>query len=140
MVQIASGVIHALESVWGSDAGEFNPARFMSSAAAGEHLSSSAEYTATALPKGVPSAAYRAFGGGSVICPGRHFAQNEILGFVALCVNMLDIVDAETGEAFALPARDDGRIPLSVMKPVKEPEVLIKRRGGEESAGWRLEL
>ncbi|KAJ4288664.1 hypothetical protein N0V90_011901 [Kalmusia sp. IMI 367209] len=146
MVQIASGVIHALESVWGPNASAFDPERFMSSTGTNEQFSSSSaassatEYTATALPKGVPSAAYRGFGGGSVICPGRHFAQNEILGFVTLCVHMLDIVDAETGKAFALPVRDDGRIPLSVMKPVEEPQVLIQRRRGEESTIWRLEL
>ncbi|KAJ4360203.1 uncharacterized protein N0V89_000763 [Didymosphaeria variabile] len=143
IVQIASGVIHALDSVWGSDANKFNPSRFMSATTTNEQFSASSsatEITATALPKGVSSAAYRGFGGGSVICPGRHFAQNEILGFVALCVHMLDIVDVKTGGSFALPVKDDGRIPLSVMKPAREPQVLIKRREGEESAAWSLEL
>ncbi|OAG01885.1 cytochrome P450, partial [Paraphaeosphaeria sporulosa] len=77
MVQIASGVIHALRAVWGPDAGEFNPSRFMSATTSTEQFS---------------SAAYRGFGGGSIICPGRHFAQNEILGFVALCVHTLEVV------------------------------------------------
>ncbi|KAF1952180.1 cytochrome P450 [Byssothecium circinans] len=149
MVQIASGVIHSLPSVWGADAGSFNPDRFISSTTNTEQFSSEtnpntaateSERTATALPKGVPSAAFRTFGGGSVICPGRHFAQSEILGFVALCVHMFDIVDEETGKAFEIPVRDNQRIPLSVMKPVKEPQVTIKRRMGEEDAFWRLEL
>ncbi|KAF2247101.1 cytochrome P450 [Trematosphaeria pertusa] len=145
MIQIASGVIHGSESVWGADANSFNPTRFISSTTSSEQFSSetgasiSAERTATALPKNVPSAAYRAFGGGSVICPGRHFAQSEILGFVALCVQMLDIEDVKGG-TFDVPERDDQRIPLSVMKPVKEPQVVVKRRKGEEDVIWRLEL
>lgn len=146
LVQIASGVIHAASKVWGDDSTIFKADRFMASTTSSEQFSSetgasvSAERTATALPKGVPSAAYRAFGGGSVICPGRHFAQSEILGFVALCVHMLDIVDAQTGKTFELPVKDDGRIPLSVMKPVKEPQVTVKRRKGEEDVMWKLEL
>lgn len=143
MVQIASGVIHTLDSVWGRDAGRFDPSRFLSTTINNEQvslLSSVTEHTTTALPRGVPSAAYRGFGGGSVICPGRHFAQNEILGFVALCVHMLDMVDLATGESIALPVRDDKRIPLSVMKPGMEPQVLVTRREGAESVAWKLEL
>ena len=139
MVQIASGVIHMEEAIWGPDARNFNPARFISTTTNEQSLSLDVEHGAGPLPK-VPSAAYRGFGGGSVICPGRHFAQNEILGFVALCIHSLDIVDAETRDVFALPLRDDERIPLSVMKPVKEPRVLIKRKEGEESVMWKLEL
>jgi cytochrome P450 len=143
MIQIASGVIHASESVWGPDAKTFNPTRFISSSTNAEQFSStsniSAERTASQLPKNVPSAAYRAFGGGSVICPGRHFAQSEILGFVALCVHMFDVKGVDGG-AVPCPKRDDGRIPLSVMKPDTEPEVMIKRRSGEEGVIWRLEL
>ncbi|PVH95849.1 cytochrome P450 [Periconia macrospinosa] len=151
MVQIASGVIHSLESVWGADAKTFNPNRFLSpittttttttaSSSKENGDTYTVEKTATALPKGVPSAAFRTFGGGSVICPGRHFAMTEIVGFVALCVNMFEVVDAETGAAPEMPVRDDRRIPLSVMKPVREPRILMKRRVGQESVVWRLEV
>lgn len=143
MIQIASGVIHASESVWGPDAKSFNPTRFIFSSTNTEQFSSatniSAERTASQLPKNVPSAAYRAFGGGSVICPGRHFAQSEILGFVALCVHMFDI-EGEDGGPVPCPRRDDSRIPLSVMKPDAEPEVMIKKRTGEEGVAWGLEV
>ncbi|KAF2259324.1 cytochrome P450 [Lojkania enalia] len=146
MIQIASGVIHVLESIWGPDAKQFNPHRFISTTTSSEQFSSetqvnsTAEHTATQLPKNVPSAAFRAFGGGSVICPGRHFAQSEILGFVTLFVHMFDVRDKETGEVIALPERDNGRIPLSVMKPAKEPHVSIRRRKGEGDVVWQLEV
>jgi cytochrome P450 len=145
MVQIASGVIHMAEDVWGPDAKQFKPERFFSTTGSAEQFSSggdlgvTAEKTATALPKNVPSAAYRAFGGGSVICPGRHFSQTEILGFVALCVHMFDITDVN-GDMIRLPERDNSRIPLSVMKPVKEPQVMFTRRNGVRDVVWGLEL
>jgi cytochrome P450 len=145
MVQIASGVIHMAEEVWGPDAKQFKPERFFSITSSAEQFSSSGdagaptEKTATALPKNVPSAAYRAFGGGSVICPGRHFSQTEILGFVALCVHMFDMTDVNGG-VVKLPERDNSRIPLSVMKPVKEPRVMFTRRKGVDDVVWRLEL
>ncbi|ORY01663.1 cytochrome P450 [Clohesyomyces aquaticus] len=116
MIQIASGVIHSAPSVWGPDATSFMPTRFISSST---------------------TAAYRAFGGGSVICPGRHFAQSEILGFVALCVHMFEIEGLDRG-VMELPVRDDERLPFSVMKPVREPIVRMRRRSGEEGWVWRL--
>jgi cytochrome P450 len=155
MIQIASGVIHFSESVWGPDAKSFKPERFVSTSGKPAPEQSSAEKKNTAhgtnapsesiaatttLPKNVPSSAYRAFGGGSNICPGRHFALSEIVGFAALFVNMFDVVDANGGGTMPLPVRDDSRVPLSVMKPVSEPRVVIKRREGEEDVHWKLEL
>ncbi|KAH7389814.1 cytochrome P450, partial [Pyrenochaeta sp. MPI-SDFR-AT-0127] len=95
MIQIASGVIHVSPATWGTDAGEFNPERWTTTDA-DSHMDKD-ERTALPLPKNVPSAAFRAFGGGSVLCPGRHFAMTEILGFVTLCIHMFDITDAQGG-------------------------------------------
>ena len=134
IVQVASGVIHMDEDVWGMDAGEFNPRRFMTTS------ESATEKTATApLPKNVPSAAYRAFGGGSVICPGRHFAQSEIVGFAAAVVMGFDF-EKLGGGVIELPKRNNKVIPLAVMKPKDECKVVITRRKGLENVGWELEL
>jgi cytochrome P450 len=132
MVQVASGVIHMDEEVWGQDAGEFNPRRFISENAM--------EKTATApLPKNVPSAAFRAFGGGSVICPGRHFAQSEIVGFVAAVVMGFDL-ENPGGGVIELPKRNNTVIPLAVMKPMGECKVVIARRKKLEGIKWELDL
>ncbi len=156
MIQIASGVIHTSSRTWGVDAADFKPDRWTttSSMPNGQDASESKEgvsdkaaagqgKTALPLPKNVPSSAFRAFGGGSVLCPGRHFAMTEILGFVSLCVHMFDVVDV-AGGVMPLPQKDDGRIPLSVMKPVADPRVIFRRRDGERKEGgfasWRLEL
>ncbi|OCL13372.1 cytochrome P450 [Glonium stellatum] len=146
IVQIASGVIHVDESVWGPDAASFNPRRFISTSSTNSEQFSTGtaavavgEQTATQLPKNVPSAAYRAFGGGSVICPGRHFAQSEIVGFAALVLLAFDVT-AEDGGVIQLPERDDRRIPLSVMKPMKDVRVRIRKRETFEKVRWGLEL
>lgn len=129
IIQIASKIIHSSPHIWGSDAHNFNASRFIN-----------ADNNATsALPASVPSAAFRAFGGGDVICPGRHFAQSELVAFVALCVNMLDI-EGEDGAVLEMPVKDERRIPLSAVKPVKEPRVRIRRRGGLEGVRWRVEV
>lgn len=136
IVQVASGVIHMDQEIWGADASEFNPRRFITVPIACTDISK----TATApLPKNVPSAAFRAFGGGSVICPGRHFAQSEILGFEAAIVMGFDL-EEPTGGIFELPKRNNGVIPLAVMKPKDECRVRIKRRPGLEILSWELDL
>ena len=154
MIQIASGVIHTSSRTWGADAAEFKPERWIANSVVnGSDLSNGSTRTsekinrdgkiALPLPKNVPSSAFRAFGGGSVLCPGRHFAMTEILGFMALCVHMFDVTD-KAGDVMRLPEKDDGRIPLSVMKPVVDPRLVFRRRDGRNTDGdvvpWRLEL
>jgi len=39
-----------------------------------------------------------------------------------------------------LPEKDQKRIPLSAVKPVKEPRVRIRRREGQERVRWRVEV
>ncbi|KAI0806442.1 cytochrome P450 [Xylaria sp. FL0064] len=63
---IPGAVQHGLESVWGHDASDFNYLRFI-------------RVQADQKKRHNP-AAFRVFGGGSVVCPGRYFATTEILG------------------------------------------------------------
>jgi len=63
--------------VWGEDAHLFNPSRF---------LDARSEET-----KKEQLRSMRPFGGGSHMCPGRHFAGNEILGGFAVLMRMLEI-------------------------------------------------
>lgn len=127
VVQIAGGVLHEDSRIWGKDAEQWNPERFL---VAPETTTTSLREAAP-LPTGVPSAAFRAYGGGTVICPGRHFAQSELMTLAAvLCVGF-DVTNPD-GSLLTLPAKDEERIPLSNVKPVYDPVVKITRRKGWE--------
>ncbi|KIW23167.1 uncharacterized protein PV07_11387 [Cladophialophora immunda] len=143
IIQVAGIIIHHDPQTWGRDSDQFNPRRFIKgqeSVADGDSEPSGLdlrEPAATQLPPGVPSAAFRLFGGGSVVCPGRHFAQSEILAFVAYLLMAFDI-SAPDGTLVKLPPRDNEKIPLSVIKPKGDVKVSIKRRKGYEDVSWRL--
>ncbi|KAF2492303.1 cytochrome P450 [Lophium mytilinum] len=132
IVQMASGVIHSDPSTWGLDAAEFKPDRFL-----GQDKSGAA--SALPHPPSIPGAAFRAFGGGSVICPGRHFALSEICGFTALVLLGWEI-ESENGGVVQSPLKDDMKIPFTPTKPVRDVDVRIARRDGFEDCEWRFEL
>ena len=112
-VLIPSGILHADPTVWGPDAAEFRPRRFLNK----QHKN-----------QGV---AFRAFGGGTLLCPGRHFAFTEVLTFVATMVLGFDITP-ENGGVWAVPDRDTYNPSLGVLKPVSNTRVSITRRAGLE--------
>ena len=155
VVQIAGGVIHHSCKVWGDDAMNFNPDRFLSTPESTRDDSSNEPSSekgiktrdeadapktqASPLPKGVPSAAFRAFGGGTVICPGRHFAQSELMTLAAVLAVGFDITDADGG-TLSLPEKDEERIPLAMVKPKMDPIVRICRRKGWEDVNWIIDV
>ncbi|KAF2816431.1 cytochrome P450 [Mytilinidion resinicola] len=131
VVQIAGGVMHYDESIWGSDAASFNARRFVGSV---HGVRSEGEGE-----KQVHPAAFRAFGGGSVYCPGRHFAHVEIMSMVAGVVCAFDMDPPKGKEAIQFdPPMDVERMPLGVVKPLEEVRVRMRRRTGWEGVGRRF--
>ncbi|KUI57390.1 Cytochrome P450 71A12 [Cytospora mali] len=61
-------------SLWGFNVAEFNPYRFLPEEKQNR----------------LRDVCFRAFGGGKTLCPGRHFATNEILAVVAVFVSRLE--------------------------------------------------
>ncbi|KAK5987814.1 Cytochrome P450 monooxygenase nodJ-like protein [Cladobotryum mycophilum] len=113
-VQISGGVIHANPSIWGDDADEFNPDRFL-----GQKSKSG----------GYHPAAFRGFGGGKTLCPGRDFATNEILLFAALIVHAFDMVTPDGGTV-VVPKKNDRVMPVHILEPAAGecPKVVIRTR------------
>ncbi|KAL8786033.1 MAG: hypothetical protein Q9213_003015 [Squamulea squamosa] len=79
IIQMPGATIHALESIWGDDAHQFNPHRF---------LRSTQDVDKAKLYPG----AFRSFGGGVSLCPGRHFATTEICSATSMFVSRFDMV------------------------------------------------
>ncbi|KAI0139710.1 cytochrome P450 [Pestalotiopsis sp. NC0098] len=78
-ILMPSKVQHTNSAVWGTTVDDFNHNRFMREAGV----------------KRVNPVAFRAFGGGTTLCPGRHFATTEILMFTALLVLRFDVVPVD---------------------------------------------
>ncbi|KAH9890793.1 cytochrome P450 [Xylariomycetidae sp. FL2044] len=77
VVLMPNGVIHSDPYLWGPTTNHFNHRRFLKT--------KGRETTRH------PAAAFRGFGGGHVLCPGRHFASTEILSFLALLLLRFDV-------------------------------------------------
>ncbi|RYC55225.1 hypothetical protein CHU98_g10982 [Xylaria longipes] len=117
VVQIAGGVIHADESIWGDGVESFNPGRFLELK----------QESGNSRQNQIHPAAFRAFGGGKTLCPGRHFAMNEILSLVSLVVLVFD-VEALDGGRIKVPRKNDGVLPVHILEPISSVKVLISKR------------
>ena len=130
VVQVAAGVIHADTRLWGADAATFDAERFA-------RLDRKDGGGPGGGP-GVHPAAFRAFGGGKTLCPGRHFATSEILGFVAVLVALFDLEPADDDDSgggpavLRVPEKNDRVLPVHILEPRAEdvPRVRVKLRGG----------
>jgi len=139
VVQVAGGVIHADDALWGGPgAAAFDHARFLrstsSSSSSGRGLAAAAQQQQQQHP-----AAFRAFGGGKTLCPGRHFATVEILVFAAMIVLTLDI-EAKDGGRIVVPPKNDKVLPVHILEPSAKdsPWVRMKLRGGEKPLPFRI--
>jgi cytochrome P450 len=123
MLQIPSRVIHQDTSLWGPDAAEYNPRRFLP-----ENRQN--------RPKDV---CFRAFGGGKTLCPGRHFATNEVLAVVAVFLARLDMKPVGTA-GWKTPSCDNTNVAAVVMEPDVDVEVEVSVRKGMEGVKWQVRL
>ena len=135
VVQIPGGVLHSDEDVWGADAREFNPRRFI-------HTPNGTKTGSTDTEKcSVRPEAFRGYGGGTVFCPGRHFAQIEILSLVAGLLMGWDFEPPNGEHDIGWdPPMDEKRMPFGVMKPLKDVLVSMKRREGMRELDWSLTM
>lgn len=122
IVQVSGGIIHADRRIWGSDVASFRPERHLNSAS-----KSTNEKSNTEQPASVHPAAFRAFGGGATLCPGRYFAVNEIIALVAMIITLFDI-SGPAGADIDIPAKEDHVLPIHVLEPSKTVHVEFRTR------------
>ncbi|KAJ8131749.1 hypothetical protein O1611_g1878 [Lasiodiplodia mahajangana] len=101
---------------------EYNPRRFMP-----EHKKN--------RPRDV---CFRAFGGGKTLCPGRHFATNEILAVVATFIARFEMTP--TSSEWKLPTTMNTNVAAVVMQPDHDIDVEIKNREGFADNKWVVNL
>ncbi|KAE9364047.1 cytochrome P450 [Stipitochalara longipes BDJ] len=112
VIQIPSAVLHT-SSIWGEDAEIFNARRFLD------------VDDKTARQRG-----FMPFGGGRNLCPGRHLAFTEALGFVAAFVLGFEMRGAE------MVGTRLQKLGFGARKPERDLEVVVTRREGFEDVRW----
>ncbi|CAN8101260.1 unnamed protein product [Discula destructiva] len=121
MLMIPVAAIHTDPDSWGPTASIFDHRRFIPD-----------------NTKAIPKAAYRPFGGGHVLCPGRHFATTEILAFAALVILRFDITPAAAGGKWKDATIE--KTPLTPALAVPDDPIRVHIRPREENRQWRVEL
>lgn len=89
VVQMPAIVIHNDVSVWGPDAAQFNAYRFLADDDTKSEKPDAESDQRRRQAKSVPGA-FRAFGGGQTLCPGRHFVTTELLSLTAMMIMRFD--------------------------------------------------
>lgn len=120
-IMIPAAVQHNARNAWGADVGQFQHRRFLRENG-----------------KRVNPVAFRGFGGGTTLCPGRHFVTTEILAFAALMIVRFD-VEPVSGK-WVTPTTDKAPGHNMVPQPDKDIEVKISRRKACEQQGWTVLL
>ena len=120
IVMIPGHSVHHNKSLWGPDANTFNHHRFLS-------LQSKKNLASTA--------AFRPFGAGATMCPGRHFSTNVILGLVVMVLVGFEVEPIEGG--WKEPGKWKADLWNAMPKPDCDVEVMLKPRGeGEWKFVW----
>ena len=109
--------LHFSTSIFGNDATEFNPERWSSEGAK------------------FPAASFRAFGGGSSLCPGRHLSMNEIISILAVMAMKYDISPVGNKGQWK-EIKTKFYINLLLWMPVEDIEVCMSQRKGLENRKW----
>lgn len=118
-VMMPGPVQHSIPSVWGADVSTFNHKRFVR----------------TPGSKRPNPVAFRGFGGGTTLCPGRHFATCEILAFAALAILQFDI-QPEGGE-WVRPPTEKTSMAGAIPTPDHDIRITVRPRGSQR---WEASL
>lgn len=108
---IPATVQHNMQSVWGRNVEEFDHRRFSQTSNIGKN-------------KRPNPVAFRGFGGGSTLCPGRHFAATEILVFASLAILRFDILPLD-GQ-WVKPTVKNSKPGLALHQPDDDIEIELR--------------
>ena len=117
---IVSSVQHSDAAAWGGTAAQFRHERFVKKNG----------------PRAHNPHAFRGFGGGATLCPGRHWVSTEILSFVALLLLRFDVVPTTPDRRWP-PVKKATYLTASLPMPETRIEVELVPRGDQE---WRVLL
>ena len=124
-VLMPSAELHTTSSVWGSSATTFDAKRFCSD---------------QKFEARKPTSEYRAFGGGSFLCPGRFLAVNEIIIILVIMVIKYDLDPVEQDRSWSWP-RTQSDLATALLTPADDIRVKMRERKGDKAGPgeWTFE-
>lgn len=129
LVQIPSSSSNMSPSIWGPDARIFNARRFMKA------KTDKIDREQARMQK----LAFHPFGGGSSLCPGRHFATTEILGVAATIVLGYELRMAD-GTGLRVPKAKKQLMSVAVLQPADELDIVMERRQDFKGVRWSYDV
>jgi cytochrome P450 len=121
IVFMPSTVQHFDYERWGADAAEYKHDRFVD----------------RTRPR-VNNISFRAFGGGTTLCPGRHFAMTEILTLASMLLLRFEL-KPESG-TWVIPTTKKAGLASIMPSPDFDVDVKMTRRADDEGVEWVWKL
>ena len=118
VIHMPSNVIHSDSSVWGPTARDFEAHRFIKP------------------EKKINSGSFRGFGGGTTLCPGRHFATTVIVSIVAMFVLRYDL-EPMSGK-WLEPTTTINNLVAAVLPPDQDIKVNVVARDESSHGSWKF--
>lgn len=128
VVQMPAHIVHSDPTIWGPTVAEFDPFRFCR------------KETRRKGNKRQHPEAFRPFGGGKNLCPGRHFATTEILSLAVMMIMRYDLQPTAGDGHWTLPKSDYSSLSAAVREPDTDIEVEVMMRKGYEGGNWEFRL
>ncbi|KAJ4285933.1 hypothetical protein N0V88_008208 [Collariella sp. IMI 366227] len=126
MLMIPARVQHTDREAWGEDAGRFDHRRFLPSTS----------NDSNDKRRKINRTAFRPFGGGHVLCPGRHFASTEILSLAALLVLHFDVVPVGNKGMWVEPTYENS--PAHAGFPAIDEDIQVELVPRDVGRKWRV--
>lgn len=126
VVQIPMAVLHHNHAAWGDDTATFHPNRFLKDNTDGKG----------GLKQ--DSSAFRPFGGGASMCPGRHLAALETCALTAYMALRFDMKPIDG--TWTIPKPQQESLATNVFPPGEDIRVQIVTREGFEGVHWEISM
>lgn len=131
VVQMPMSVLHSSRSAWGVDPSAFRPSRFLEDDGGGP--------TGGKRMRQGNNSAFRPFGGGPSMCPGRHLATLETMSFVAHMVLSFDMEPVDG--IWEIPRPKQESMATNVFPPERDIRVRLWRRDSDGGSGrWAFDM
>ncbi|KAM0809414.1 putative Cytochrome P450 [Seiridium cardinale] len=122
LIMISARAQHSDPDIWGENVDQFYHKRFVKQQGDSKSLT---------------AVAFRGFGGGATLCPGRHFATSEILLLATMLLLRFNVQPAD-GMPWVLPSTANSSQAEAMEQPDKDINIKLVPRPEANGRTWRV--